>query len=151
MDCSRPGSSVHGDSPGKNTGVGCHVLLKGIFPTQGSNPQSPVVSALVGGFFTTSATWEPWGTYLRYNNHENAVCVCEFLFLLGYRKWDEKYHRGLCPPGDIRPSGALGSGGYLGPLSKPLSRHHLSATPTHKHGDAVTPILQTKKLRHGKI
>ena len=25
-------------SPGKNTGVGCHALLQGIFPTQGSNP-----------------------------------------------------------------------------------------------------------------
>ena len=36
-DCSPPGSSVHGDSPGKNTGVGCYVLLQGIFLTQGSN------------------------------------------------------------------------------------------------------------------
>ena len=36
MDHSPPGSSVHGDSPGKNTGVGCHALPKGIFPTQGS-------------------------------------------------------------------------------------------------------------------
>ena len=27
MDCSSPGSSVHGDSPGVNTGVGCHALL----------------------------------------------------------------------------------------------------------------------------
>ena len=26
------------DSPGKNTGVGCHTLLQGIFPTQRSNP-----------------------------------------------------------------------------------------------------------------
>ena len=26
------------DSPGKDTGVGCHALLQGIFPTQGSNP-----------------------------------------------------------------------------------------------------------------
>ena len=26
------------DSPGKNTGVGCHSLLQGIFPAQGSNP-----------------------------------------------------------------------------------------------------------------
>ena len=26
------------DSPGKNTGVGCHFLLQGIVPTQGSNP-----------------------------------------------------------------------------------------------------------------
>ena len=41
MDCSPPGSSVHGDSPGKNTGVGCHALLRGIFPTQGSNPGLP--------------------------------------------------------------------------------------------------------------
>ena len=38
MDCSPPGSSVHGDSPGRNTGMGCHVLLWRIFPTQGSNP-----------------------------------------------------------------------------------------------------------------
>ena len=34
---SPPGSSVHGDSPGKNTRVGCHSLLQGIFLTQGSN------------------------------------------------------------------------------------------------------------------
>ena len=26
------------DSPGGNTGVGCHFLLQGIFPTQGLNP-----------------------------------------------------------------------------------------------------------------
>jgi len=38
MDCSPLGPSVHGASPGKNTGVGCHALLQGIFPTQGSNP-----------------------------------------------------------------------------------------------------------------
>ena len=37
VDCSLPGSSVHGDSPGKNTGVGCHALLQGIFQTQGSS------------------------------------------------------------------------------------------------------------------
>ena len=38
MDYSPLGSSVHGDSPGKNTGVGCHALLQRIFPTLGSNP-----------------------------------------------------------------------------------------------------------------
>ena len=38
MECSPPGYSVHGDSPGRNTGVGCHALLQGIFPTQESNP-----------------------------------------------------------------------------------------------------------------
>ena len=34
VDCSLPGSSVHGDSPGKNTEAGCQTLLQGIFPTQ---------------------------------------------------------------------------------------------------------------------
>ena len=38
MDCSPPDSSVHGNSPGKNTGVGSHVLLQSTFPTQGLNP-----------------------------------------------------------------------------------------------------------------
>ena len=37
MDRSLPGSSVCGDSPGKNTGVGCNALLPGIFLTQGLN------------------------------------------------------------------------------------------------------------------
>ena len=45
MDYSLPGSSVHGNFhsrklslPDKNTGVGCHLLLQGLFPSQGSNP-----------------------------------------------------------------------------------------------------------------
>ena len=41
MDCSPPGSSVHGGSPGKNTGVDCHALFQGIFPTHGFNPGLP--------------------------------------------------------------------------------------------------------------
>ena len=58
MNCSPPGSSVHGDSPGKNTGVGCRFLLQGSFPTQGSNPYvSLMYPALASRFFTTSATW----------------------------------------------------------------------------------------------
>ena len=37
------------NSPNKNTRVGCHSLLQGIFPTQESNP----VSYVAGRFFTT--------------------------------------------------------------------------------------------------
>ena len=44
MDCSPPGSSVHGDSPDKNTGVGCHVLLQG-FLCQGIEPGSSALQA----------------------------------------------------------------------------------------------------------
>ena len=37
MDYNPPGPSAHRDSSAKNTGVDCHALLQGIFPTQGSN------------------------------------------------------------------------------------------------------------------
>ena len=37
MDCSPPGSSIHGIFQDKNTGVGCHILLQGILLTQGLN------------------------------------------------------------------------------------------------------------------
>ena len=42
------------DSLSKDTGVGCHALPEGIFPTQGSL----VSPALTGGLFTTNTTWE---------------------------------------------------------------------------------------------
>ena len=45
MDYSLPGSSVNGGSLGENTGVGCHALLQGIFPTQGSNLGLPTLQA----------------------------------------------------------------------------------------------------------
>ena len=46
------------DSPGKDTGVGSHSLLQGIFLIQGSNSALLCLPALAVGFFTTSATWE---------------------------------------------------------------------------------------------
>ena len=42
VDCTPLGSYVHGDSPGKNAGVGCHAFLHGILPIQGSNPGLPL-------------------------------------------------------------------------------------------------------------
>ena len=47
MVCNSPGFSVHGDSPGKNTGVGCHALLQGIFPKPGTELKPPVAPALL--------------------------------------------------------------------------------------------------------
>ena len=61
MDCGLPHSSVYGILQARTLdGVGCHFLLQGIFPTQGSNPHLPslVSPALAGRFFTTNATWE---------------------------------------------------------------------------------------------
>ena len=58
------------DSPGKNTGVGCHALLQGIFPTQGSNPGLPPVDSLPSEptgkpimlyYYPNLQQWEPRG------------------------------------------------------------------------------------------
>ena len=45
MNCGSPGSSVRGDSPGKNSGVGCHALLQGIFLIEPLSPESPALQA----------------------------------------------------------------------------------------------------------
>ena len=47
MNCSLPGSFVHVDSPGKNTGVGCHALLQGLFPNPGIKPRSPALQVIL--------------------------------------------------------------------------------------------------------
>ena len=44
MDCNPTGSSVHGDSPGKNTGVSSHSLLQGIFPAQKNGRDEAIFS-----------------------------------------------------------------------------------------------------------
>ena len=45
MDCSPPGSSVLGDSPGKNIGVGFYALLQGNLPSPGIEPGSLALQA----------------------------------------------------------------------------------------------------------
>ena len=58
VDCSPPGTSVHGDSPGKNTGVGCHDFLQKIFllglPNPGIKTRSPALQA----DYLLSESWE---------------------------------------------------------------------------------------------
>ena len=54
MDYSLPGLCPW-NSLGKNTGVGCHALLQGIFLTESTSLTSP---ALTGVFLINSATWE---------------------------------------------------------------------------------------------
>ena len=49
----------------KNTGVGCHAFLQGIFPTQGSNPGLPHCRQI-----------------LYYLNHEGSSRLCMLLLLL---------------------------------------------------------------------
>jgi len=70
MNCSLPGSSVHDNFPGKNTGVGCHFPLQGIFPTQRSNPllffrkPKEAVQALKSDSLGSNSGSTTWGSYL---------------------------------------------------------------------------------------
>ena len=97
------------DSPGKSTGVGCHFLLQGIFPTQGSNPGLPhcrlVVLFLVFwdlpavfySGYTNLPSYQQW-TRLLFSPHPCQhlwfvvfFCISLFLFNL---PWEN----GLCSP-----------------------------------------------------
>ena len=89
MDCSSPGSSVH-VIPGKNTGVGCHFLFQGIFPTQGSNPHLLCLLTWQVGSFPLAPPGKPcmfiytlfWGG-----------CVTLFS---EHRMWERKQFFGSC-------------------------------------------------------
>ena len=74
MDCGPPGSSVRGDSRGKNTRVGCSALLQEIIPTQGPNscllyllhwqlgslPLVPPGKPSIHRKALSSLTWDVW-------------------------------------------------------------------------------------------
>ena len=81
MDCSPPGSCVHEIFPGKNTGVGCHFLLQGIFPIQGIKPRSPALQA-------DSLPSEPPGKpcsqgYLRFGPYPEKACLLHVVSATG--------------------------------------------------------------------
>ena len=61
------------NSPGRNTGVGCHFILQRIFPTQASNPWNPWLLHWQSGSFITEPPGKP--TY---------TCIQSFLFLFRF-------------------------------------------------------------------
>ena len=64
MDYSLPGSSVHGISKVKNTGVSCHSLLQGIFPTQGLNPGLLHCRLVLYHRTTWESFFHQWGPFI---------------------------------------------------------------------------------------
>ena len=77
-DCSPPGSSVHGISRQEYwSGLPCPPPRDLTNP--GIKPMSLVSPALVGMFFTTSATWEVQEHLLNLNLNSAIKCVlCDF-------------------------------------------------------------------------
>ena len=94
MDCSPPGSSVHGDSPGNSTGVGCHALLQDIFPNEGSNPALPHCRQILYWLSHNSErrkkTFHNWPVYRYWGDKEStftSVIKEEVMLELGKMPW----------------------------------------------------------------
>src|SRR5574337_1187951 len=77
MDCSPQGPSVHGDSPGKNTEVGCHAHLQGIFLTQGSNLCLLHLLHWQACSLPLVPPGKPWYTVALNKSHGCHHCHCE--------------------------------------------------------------------------
>ena len=75
MNCSLPGPSDHEDFPGKNTGVGCHFLLQGIFPTQGSNPGLPHCRQIL---YQLSHKGRPLAEP---QGKSKYICICIYIYI----------------------------------------------------------------------
>ena len=92
VNCSLPGSSVHGDSLGKNTGVGFHALLQGIFPTQ-----------------ELSLGHLQWRQILYHLSHEGSPRILEWVTYPFFRgsSWPRNWNRVSCI-----------AGGFFNPLSQ---------------------------------
>ena len=70
------------NSPGKNTGVSCHVHSPGDLPNPGIKPTSPMSPALAGGFYATSDTWEAHekvSDIIKYT----SLCIDMFVYYSG--------------------------------------------------------------------
>ena len=80
MDCSPPVSSVNGDSPGKNTGVGCHAVSRGSFQPRDQTQ----VSHTAGEFFTVWVTRDapcmPYGAAKTKQNKPRKCYWRDFFF-----------------------------------------------------------------------
>ena len=107
MDLSLSGSSVYGESPGRNTGVGCHSLLQGIFPTQGLNPDLPHCRWILyrlshhGGPVPDTEPWIPWS----FLGDKSILCSKQ-----GNSCWTSRsLHHGGWSPGGPNPSYKVGT------------------------------------------
>ena len=97
MDCG-PSGLCPWDSPGKNTGMGCHALLQGILPTQGSNP-GLLHSRQI--FFTIWASWEAHNKTLAFLSEKAMATHSSTL------AWKIPWTEG---PGRLQSMGSLGVG-----------------------------------------
>ena len=125
MDCSPPDFSVHEDSPGRNTGVGCHGLLQGIFPIQGSNP----------GLLH-------WGLMLYHLSHQGSPRILEWVAYPFSRGSSQPRNRTevSCTAGEFFTNWAIREAPHLQDVWCPLSLSHVQLFGTPWTGAHQAPL-----------
>ena len=83
--CYLPGSNCSWDSPGKSSGVGCHSLLQGIFPTQGSYSHLLHLLCLLYWQATSLPLMPPWSEVKKWS--ESLLIVSDSLQRYGLYSW----------------------------------------------------------------
>ena len=81
-------SSVHGDSPGKNIGAGCHSLLQGIFQTQGLNSHLFCLLHWQARSLSLMPTWEAPSRHVQlfYFYFEEHAKLCKVVLIYTCRQ-----------------------------------------------------------------
>ena len=101
VDCSPPGSSVCGYSPGKNIEVGCHALLQGTFPTQGSKPRLFYLLHCVGEGPTFCLPQSRWGNMICWPSARSHTVMVDLLQVthISCASWEVQRYVSYSEPG----------------------------------------------------
>ena len=88
------------NSPGKNTGVGCHFLLQGIFPTQGLNTGlphcRPILYYLCHQGRCKHWGWQSWLYFLFSRPLFTCICVHSQIFVIQEMPAFHLYPQSFC-------------------------------------------------------
>ena len=103
------------DSPGKNTGVGCHALLQGIFPTQGWNPPLVCLPHWQAGSLPLVPPEKPLTPIQTVSSSPGNILI----FKSSIVHWDPK----------------------SGMVNSQLRCHHLALPPPHKHSQLTLAFM----------
>ena len=74
------------NSPGKNTGVGCHFLLKGIFPMQRLNPGSVLHCRHILYLLSHQGNPEKCFRALKSSRHLHSICFISVFICLNFEQ-----------------------------------------------------------------
>ena len=139
MECSPPGSSVNGDSPGKNTGIGCHFLLQRLWIYQNTKCQNQIHH--LSDYSLSNRSW------LLLTPYDSNICASQVVLAV---KNFPANAGGLRDSGSIPGSGRSSGGGHGNPfqyscLENPMDR---GACWVKVHGVAKSQTQLRQLSRH---